>query len=211
MKKSIALVMMAVLLVAASVMGTLAFLTSTDSVKNTFTVGKVKITLDEAKVDANGKVIADADRVKENSYKLMPGHEYTKDPTVTVKAGSEESYVRQIVTVSFNKELSDAQLATNLDSIFQGYNASEWVRNAKDVKNENGKTVITYEYRYKTTVSAPNGDQKLPALFTGIKIPEDWTNETLAGFGGFEINIVAHAIQADGFTTAAAAWTEVSK
>ena len=191
-------------------MGTLAYLTSKDSVKNTFTVGKVKITLDEAKVDANGKVIADADRVKENSYKLMPGHEYTKDPTVTVKAGSEESYVRQIVTVSFNKALSDAQLATNLDSIFQGYNASDWVRNAKDVKTENGKTVITYEYRYKETVTATDGDKKLPALFTGIKIPDDWTNETLAGFGEFEINIEAHAIQADGFTTADAAWAKFS-
>ena len=210
MKKSIALVMMAVLLVAASVMGTLAYLTSTDAVENTFTVGKVAITLDEAKVDENGKVIADAERVKENSYKLMPGHKYTKDPTVTVKAGSEESYVRQIVTVSFNKELNDAQLATNLDSIFQGYNASEWVRNAKDVKNENGKTVITYEYRYKETVTATDGDTKLPALFTGSKIPENWTNETLAGFGGFEINIVAHAIQADGFTTADAAWAKFS-
>lgn len=210
MKKSIALVMMAVLLVAASVMGTLAYLTSKDSVTNTFTVGKVAITLDEAEVDANGKVIAGAERVKGNSYKLMPGHEYTKDPTVTVKAGSEESYVRQIVTVSFNKELNDAQLATNLDSIFQGYNASEWVRNAKDVKNENGKTVITYEYRYKETVTATDGDTKLPALFTGIKIPENWTNEILEGFGEFEINIVAHAIQADGFTTADAAWAKFS-
>ena len=210
MKKSIALVMMAVLLVAASVMGTLAYLTSTDNVTNTFTVGKVAITLDEAKVDENGKVIADAERVKENSYKLMPGHKYTKDPTVTVKAGSEESYVRQIVTVSFNKELNDAQLATNLDSIFQGYNASEWVRNAKDVKNENGKTVITYEYRYKETVTATDGDTKLPALFTGIKIPENWTNEILEGFGEFEINIVAHAIQADGFANADAAWAKFS-
>ena len=140
----------------------------------------------------------------------MPGHKYTKDPTVTVKAGSEESYVRQIVTVSFNKELNDAQLATNLDSIFQGYNASEWVRNAKDVKNENGKTVITYEYRYKETVTATDGDTKLPALFTGIKIPENWTNEILEGFGEFEINIVAHAIQADGFANADAAWAKFS-
>lgn len=210
MKKTIAIVALVVLVAVASVLGTLAYLTSTDTVKNTFTVGKVAIMLDEAKVDENGKVIEGAERVKENSYKLMPGHKYTKDPTVTVKAGSEESYVRQIVTVSFNKELNDAQLATNLDSIFQGYNASEWVRNAKDVKNENGKTVITYEYRYKETVTATDGDTKLPALFTGIKIPENWTNEILEGFGEFEINIVAHAIQADGFANADAAWAKFS-
>ena len=38
----------ALLLVAAGVFGTLAYLTGTDTVNNTFTVGNVKITLDEA-------------------------------------------------------------------------------------------------------------------------------------------------------------------
>ena len=93
MKKSIALVMMAVLLVAASVMGTLAYLTSKDTVKNTFTVGKVKITLDEAKVNEYGEADTPASRVKENTYKLIPGHAYTKDPTVHFAAGSEAGYL----------------------------------------------------------------------------------------------------------------------
>ena len=46
--KALLLTLCAVLLVAASVMGTMAYLTSTDKVENTFTVGNVKITLDEA-------------------------------------------------------------------------------------------------------------------------------------------------------------------
>ena len=56
MKKSKAILMAlcAVLLVAASVMGTLAYLTSTDTVTNTFTVGNVQIKLDEAKVNEEG-------------------------------------------------------------------------------------------------------------------------------------------------------------
>ena len=37
-------------LIAVSVLGTMAYLTSTDKVINTFTVGKVDIKLDEAKV-----------------------------------------------------------------------------------------------------------------------------------------------------------------
>ena len=44
----------ALLLVAAGVFGTLAYLTGTDTVNNTFTVGNVKITLDEAKVTTDG-------------------------------------------------------------------------------------------------------------------------------------------------------------
>lgn len=209
--KALLVVACALLLVAASVFGTMAYLTSTDTVTNTFTVGKVKITLDEAKVDADGKPVTPAERVKENSYKLLPGHTYTKDPTVTVEAGSEASYVRQMVTVTFDKVLTDAQLATQLDGIFTGYDA-KWVRNDKKVetKTKDGAeyTVITYEYRYKDKVPATTTNTKLPALFTGIKVPETWTNETLAAFGNIEINIVAHAIQADGFDNADDAWAK---
>ena len=96
--KALLLTLCAVLLVAASVLGTMAYLTSTDSVENTFTVGSVKIRLDEAKVDENGTPVEGAARVKSNEYKLMPGHTYTKDPTVTVEKGSESSYVRMKVT-----------------------------------------------------------------------------------------------------------------
>ena len=56
----------AVLLVVASVFGTVAYMTSKDQVKNTFTVGKVAINLDEAKVTDDGKPVEGADRVKEN-------------------------------------------------------------------------------------------------------------------------------------------------
>ena len=81
--KALLLTLCAVLLVAASVLGTMAYLTSTDTVTNTFTVGKVEIKLDETDVtNPNGP------RVKANSYKLMPGTTYTKDPTVTVLKGS---------------------------------------------------------------------------------------------------------------------------
>lgn len=222
--KALLVVACALLLVAASVFGTMAYLTSTDTVTNTFTVGKVKITLDEAQVNTDGKPIkkdgtivqnaAEAERVKENSYKLLPGHSYTKDPTVTVEAGSEASYVRQIVTVTFGKALTDTQLATQLDGIFTGYDAN-WVRNDKKVetKTKDGAkyTVITYEYRYKDKVTATTTDTKLPALFTKIKVPETWTNDDLAALGNIEINIVAHAIQADGFESADKAWEAFDK
>ena len=104
--KALLLTLCAVLLVAASVLGTMAYLTSTDTVTNTFTIGKVEITLDETDVtNPNGP------RVKANSYKLMPGTTYTKDPTVTVKAGSEESYVRMKVT--FNNATEIIALCTD--------------------------------------------------------------------------------------------------
>lgn len=100
MKKKLAVVALVVLVAAMSVLGTAAYFTGKDTVENTFTNGKVAITLDEAKVDENGVPTEPAERVKSNEYKLMPGMTYTKDPTVTVKAGSAESYVRLKVTVN---------------------------------------------------------------------------------------------------------------
>lgn len=207
--KALLLALCAVLLVAASVFGTMAYLTSTDEVKNTFTVGQVSIKLDEAKVNGDGKPVdkdgmvvtelAKAERVEGNSYKLVPGHTYTKDPTVTVLEGSEESYVRLLVKVSFKKQLTKEQLSIELDTMFDGYDSTVWNRPEKTVATVNGCTVITYEYRYKETVSASTDDEKLPALFTAISVPDSWTNEELAAIGGFDINIVGQAIQADGF------------
>ena len=210
------------LVAAISIGGTLAYLTSKDTVTNTFTVGNVSITLDEAKVNEDGKAVnksgnvvdnlAAADRVKANDYHLIPGHTYVKDPTVTVLAGSENSYVRMLVTVTFGKTLTDGQLATNLDSIFTGYDGAAWVRADKQAKTvgegDAAHTVITYEYRYNTTVSAGAGNNVLPALFTGITVPGDWNGDTLAAIGGFTIGIEAQAIQADGFDNADAAWAK---
>ena len=56
---------------AISVAGTLAYLTDQDSVVNTFTVGKVQITLDETKVNSDGTVVEGAERVRENEYHLI--------------------------------------------------------------------------------------------------------------------------------------------
>lgn len=108
--KALLMSLCAVLLVAASVLGTMAYLTDSKDVKNTFTVGKVAIKLDEAKVDENGTQVVDKDgnpvaRVTENEYKLLPGHTYVKDPTVTVLKPSVKSYVRMKVTFNNATEL----------------------------------------------------------------------------------------------------------
>lgn len=208
MKKSIALVMMAVLLVAASVMGTLAFLTSTDSVTNTFTVGKVKITLDEAKVTEDGKPVEGAARVKANNYKLLPGHIYNKDPMVTVLAGSEPSYIKMTVTFSKANELDAifAPTGADLTSIFNGYNSANWI--AKGNTKDATANTRTYEFWYKEAVGAPNADVALDALFDSITVPGKITQEQLATIEGMTITVNAYAIQADGSTDAADAWSK---
>ena len=204
--KALLLALCAVLLVAATIFGTMAYLTSTDTVTNTFTVGKVNIKLDEAKANPDGSLVANADRVKANEYKLLPGHTYNKDPMVTVLGGSESSYVKMTVTFSMADEL-DAIFApdgADMLKIFNGYNATNWIAKG-NTKDETANT-RTYEFWYKEAVAAPNGDVALDALFDSIIVPGEITGAQLATIVDMTITVNAYAIQADGFADAAAAW-----
>ena len=77
--KALALTLAVMLVIGCAVGGTLAWLTDkTDAVQNTFTTSDVDIKLEETTGD---------------SYKMVPGNTITKDPKVTVVAGSEKAYV----------------------------------------------------------------------------------------------------------------------
>lgn len=204
--KALGLMMAAVLLVTATIFGTMAYLTSTDEVVNTFTVGSVAIQLDEAKANTDGTLVEGADRVDANSYKLLPGHTYAKDPMVTVLSGSENSYIRMTVTVSKAAELDaifDSQKA-NLLSIFNGYDSTNWIYQGETDDTTNNTR--TYEFWYKDTVSALEEDVALDALFDSITVPGEINNDQLKTIEGMTITVNAYAIQADGFNDAAAAW-----
>ena len=240
--KALLMSLCAVLLVAASVLGTMAYLTDSKDVKNTFTVGNVAIKLDEAKVDEMGNLVKNqdgtlAERVPGNAYKLLPNHTYVKDPTVTVLKPSVESYVRMKVT--FNKASQIIAMCTDpdweedapteiknawpllymvnftdesvkwdgiiMDNMFESENM---LNNTKYCVYDKAADTLTFYYYYTETVAAIDADVKLATLFDSIKVPEWANNDQLKALQGFEINVVAEAIQADGFESADAAWAE---
>ena len=181
----------ALLLVAAGVFGTLAYLTGTDTVNNTFTVGNVKITLDEAKVTTDGTPVEGADRVKANEYHLLPGHTYTKDPTVTVKANSEACWLFVQVTKS-----------ENLDTFITYAIAEGWT------------ALSGVDGVYYREVPASAADQTFSVLAgDAVTVKSDVTRTMLetAKTDAPTLTFQAYAIQRDHFATADAAWAEVSK
>lgn len=196
-------------IITASVLGTLAYLTDTDSVTNTFTVGQVDIKLDEAKVDADGEPVDGADRVQSNEYHLLPGMTYTKDPTVTVLPGSEDSYIRMILTVhnaSAVQTIIDNHGLTDFADLIAGWEPEVWLYRgfaADDTAN-----TISFEFRYKKTVGADTEAVELPALFETLVVPGTVTGPELADLysGGFKMVVTGHAIQAAGFDSEDAAW-----
>ncbi len=229
-KNKAALLILCLLLVATtSMMATSAYLMDDDYIVNTFTVGKVKLKLDERIVDKTGTPTGSVtDRTDAgNEYHLLPGQVYTKDPMVTVLAGSDECYVRMLVTMN--------RTQTQLDQIFgagflpqdfvSGWDNAVW-ETTGDIKEENGS--VTYEFRYREAAdqspetfgdSSRGGitqDTPLQALFTEFRVPEEMTGAELALLGDdetttevdekFKITVVAHAIQAAGFADETAAW-----
>ncbi len=187
--KALLLALCAVMLVISSVLGTMAYLTSTDEVTNTFTVGNVNITMDEAKVKTDGTVDG-TDRVDTNTYKLLPGHEYKKDPTIHVDANSEDCWL-------FVKVVNEIASIEDTTTVAGQLTANGWT--AVDG--------VTNVYAYKQIAKAGN-DVK---VFENFKIKGEVKNNDLAAYAGKTIVVTAYAVQADGFTTAAAAWTAASE
>lgn len=186
--KALILTLCAVLLVAASMLGTMAYLTSQDQVVNTFTVGSVAITLDEAKANPDGSLVAGAARVKANSYKLLPGHEYKKDPTIHVDANSEDCFL----FVKVENEIADIEKAGT--EVAEQMAKNGWV-------TVEGQTKV-YVYVGKTTGATNPATVQAGTnvdVFEKLAIDGNVDNNTLNGYAGKTIKVTAYAVQKDGF------------
>ena len=200
--KVLILVLCAMLLVVSTVFATVAFLTSTDSVQNTFTFGQVIITLDEAEVTTNGVVVQGADRRHTNDYHLIPGHFYVKDPIVHVDADSEICWL-------FIK------IDNDLSAIIEGKNTvdandpAETVYTIEAQMLKNGWVLIDEQNNVWALNRPANAGENIP-VFNSFTIKDD-ANVALYGTtkddagnvtGGAKIEVIAYAVQMDGFTNA---------
>lgn len=214
----------ALALVGTSVFGTYMYLTSTTkTVTNTFTVGKVAITLDESAI-VDGKKDESKDRVLGNEYHIYPGQTYDKDPIVHVDGESEESYIfvkveNGLLNVPTTVTTTEGETETlNIESV-----ESTEYKNIATQMEANGWRQLTVDgdavpdvYYYETTVSGSSEDTDLE-VFKEFKISPDLTTEQYASLELITgndnktrvnalINVTAYAVQAKGFETAAAAW-----
>lgn len=224
LRKALVLACSAILLVCISIGATVAYLTSTDAVTNTFTVGNVKITLDEAPVydfgEENipeGAEPGDAKtgpRVKTNEYHLLPGHEYDKDPTVHVAEKSDDCWVfvkieNGIAGIEDKAAYTRANGTAASGTIAEQIKAFDWT----ELTGVDGVDGVYYkEHAYSTSPTDY-------VVFKNFKITNTINNNGTENIndGGIEdyanasVKVTAYAIQKDGFDTAAAAWAAGSK
>ena len=212
-KKRFVAILLCVTLVALAAIGaTFAYLTDSKTVKNTFTVGDVKIKLDETNVNA-----PEGDRVTSNTYNVYPGAVVTKDPIVH-NTGKNGAYVRAVVTIEngvnwlslYNENVGAAPQEAAFNAMINNTLGEGWelVDIAYDMSGPNHPTsdfVATLKY---TKVLEAGKDTT--AMFSQIAFPTKLTGNDVTSRidqnGEFGINVVAQAIQADGFDTWKAAF-----
>lgn len=182
MKKMIMAAIAVLLIVVISVSATYAYLMDTEGVVNTFAVGDVDISLaEEEDEDGDGKHTFD---------NILPGHEYDKNPVVTVKANSEDCYL----FVKVENNLSSVETATEDDTLVGQIAANGWT--ALD-----GVANVYYK-----TVTKTGEAQDFP-VFSSFTVKEDADNADMQAVHNKTIEITAYAVQQVGIDSVEDAWT----
>ena len=193
--KALLLILCAMLLLVASALGTVAYLTVQDTVTNTFSVGKVDATLIEGSAGKRRmRARSTGAPVDENDHILMPGHTYTKDHTIHVDAVSEDSYI----FVKVENGIASYEAASSAEE--GGY------RTIADQITDNGWTALesAADVYYREYTKSSTGSDF--AVFDTFKIADNANDAESWGSCDAQVVVTAYAVQKDGFDTASAAW-----
>ena len=206
MKKKVISIALVIALIAVIAVGSFAYFTDTKSATNTFTMGDVKIKLDETNVaDPEG------DRVTANTYNVYPGAVVTKDPVVH-NVGQNAAFIRATINVEnwmnfcatyypeydvrFPSQGYEQSLMLLVDALGEGWSIEGVTAGTPwQMGNFSAKFILKYD---GTLASGAD----TTAMFKEVKIPTTLHNGSAFG----AITVTAQAIQADGFDTWEAAF-----
>ena len=181
--KAFAVLLAAVLVIGCTIGGTTAWLVATSgTVENTFTYGDVNVTLEET---------------TGNSYEILPGNNITKDPEVTVTAGSVDCWLFVKVTETNWPTFVEADGTRKVDyAIADGWTALD------------GVTGVYYR-----TVDAKDAGTGYAVLANNtVTVSENLTKTDIAGITvDPKLTFKAYAVQRDtNIDSAAEAWALVT-
>lgn len=191
MKKKITAAALVVALLAIAVIGgSLAYFTDTDTATNTFTTGKVDITLNDQFTQNSKLLPATVD--KDNNIL----NAVDKVVSVTNNKGSENAFVRVHIAVP-----------SSIDNLIGLWNngAANWNWNDTNTRIDYTTTINNVEYNvvcltYSEKMSANSTTSN---VFEWVTLDPSATNADMAAVNGnFNIIVVAEGCQADGFSDA---------
>ena len=196
-KKAIVAVVALVLVLCCAMGGTLAWLVdSTTEVKNTFTYGDINISLWEHKLNEDGLTLSTDvfTGAEQTGFKMIPGNNIKKDPTVTVKADSEASWL--FVKIEESENFDD----------FMTYDIADgWTQLTVDAKGNEITDLIYYREVAATTADTNFAVLANDSVSVKDTVKKDMLKEDV--FVAPSLSFTAYAVQRDAnITTAAQAW-----
>lgn len=186
-KKTVALLLSLVLVFGVVAGGTFAWLTqTTPSVENTFTYGDINIELTE-------------ENPVNKQAKIIPGVNITKDPKVTVKAGSEACWLFVKVEEANWPDFKETDGETR--KVSYSVDKDKWTLVP-------GQTNVYY-----CKVSAVTADTDFYILTNNVvTVSENLTKADIKDITTTHptLTFTAYAVQKDGVTTVADAWAKAN-
>lgn len=178
------------LLIGCAIGGTVAWLTAkTEAVVNTFTYGDINIDLFEHNYVASSNTLGTTEVKKVEDYKIIPGVNLPKDPTVRVKAGSEACWL--FIKVERTGTFVENKVTYSVETGENGWTA---LNNQPGVYYREVDAVTQ-----NTTFNILTGNQ--------VTVSEDLTKEDIKDITGNQVlKFTAYAVQKDAASTAADAW-----
>ena len=193
--KIVAILAALVLVIGVAAGSTLAWLTDkTEAVTNTFTKGDVDITLIET-MEPDGTVVAGG--VTDWSAPLIPGKDYSKNPTITVESTTNADcwlFVKFEEVNNASTYLSYTSTLTDANGWTQG-NGTEIPDNVWYRKVKTDDTIKSWELLDGNKITVK-----------GDTVTKDSMNEA----ANAKLIYTGYAIQTVKFDTASDAWTEIS-
>ncbi len=186
MKKKILAAVACVLALCCVIGTTVAYFTVTTHIKNVFVIGDVDVEFDEetGTVDSS---------TGDHVYTMVPGEDISKDPKVTVKAGSEKCWL----FVKINKENNlDNYLTYTVKDIWTAYSGVDGLY-YKLVEKSDSDQAFDVLKDNKVTVKTTVDKSDIEALKESEEYPV--------------MDITIYAIQYSKFETKEAAWAEAGK
>lgn len=202
-KRSILTMVFSLALVGAVGVGsTLAYLSSSATKTNSFTVGKIETTLTEPKWEAAGYN-------DKNFPNLVPGMTVAKDPTLTIKGDSEDAAL--YMKLEMPKAVYDLW---GKDKITFGglkllkpptaIQESGWYLTGSQAIGDTQVMIYMYSSRYQKTAN----DQSLPALFNSISLTASATSDDVKDLQKNVNNIKVSSFAIQDSITDSAVWVK---
>lgn len=222
-------------LVIVMIATTFAYFTSTKQVSNTFTSGRVDITLSEAAVkrtesgdlvkdDSKDRIFGNTDATLNHYGRVYPGQSIYKDPTVTNVGDSSEWIAAKVIFTDGEGDLNkimgyEGYEDIDIEVLLSGGLLDETVK----VGTWNGIHDVCYNDRYAMIQVAdatqgryeffflmlePVAPNESVTVFDHISFPEEWNNEEMKQLESLTVHVQAFGVQMTELDSCMEAMTE---